>query len=120
MTGERAPARLVRYKDLDFVPRFEHGDVAQLAEIVGPKDGTSLGVGLARISGGSFEWTVQYDEVLIVLLGDLKVHLADRTLAAGPHEAIWLPKGTTLRYEAEEALIAYAIHPADWAERGDA
>ena len=26
------------------------------------------------------------------------------------------PKGTSLEYEAENALIVYAIHPANWAE----
>jgi len=38
-------------------------------------------------------------------------------LEAGPRDTVWLPEGTELTYEAENALIVWAIHPADWAER---
>lgn len=118
ITQSPAPPRLVRFRDLDFVPRFEHGDMAELAEVAGAGDGTELGVGFARLTKARIEWTVRYDEVLIVLAGELTVHAGGKSLTAGPRDSVWLPRDTPLVYEAEEALIAYAIHPADWAERG--
>ncbi len=119
MTGEKAPPRRVRFEDLDFQPRFKHGDMAQLAEVAGTKDGTALGVGFARMTAARIDWTVQYDEVLIVLSGRLKVHAGSTIHDRGPHDSLWLPAGTALTYESEDAMIAYAIHPADWAERGE-
>ena len=40
---ERTEPRAIAFADLDFVPRFEKGDMAQLAEICGTADGTTLG-----------------------------------------------------------------------------
>ena len=116
---ERTEPRAIAFADLDFVPRFEKGDMAQLAEICGTADGTTLGVGFARMTKARIEWTTRYDEVLVVIEGRLTVHLEGETLEAGPRDSVWLPKGTSLIYEAEEALIAYAIHPADWADRDE-
>ena len=112
MTDRKAGARLTRFEELRFVPRFEHGDMAQVAEITGAKDGTELGAGVVRMHGARMDWTVTYDEVLIVLSGSLTVHTDDGTFSAGPHDSIWLPAGTRLTYEAEDCVVAYAIHPA--------
>ena len=114
MATQQTPARVLAFEDLDFVPRFEHGEMAQLAEVSGSKDGTRLGVGFGRMTKARIDWTPRYDEVLIVIEGHLRVRLADGVLEAGPKDSIWLPKGIALTYEAEDALIAYAIHPADW------
>ncbi len=110
--GGKATARLKRFEDLAFIPRFEHGETAQLAEICGAGDGTPLGVGLVRLNGANFEWTVTYDEVLIVLSGQLTVTAKDAVMTAGPHDSIWLPAGTALTYDAEHCMVAYAIHPS--------
>jgi ethanolamine utilization protein EutQ len=116
-TTKRSPARLVRFDELDFVPRFEYGEMAQFAEVSGAGDGTELGVGFARMTGAKIPWTIRYDEVLIVLSGRLTVHIGDAAISAGPRDSIWLPKDTALTYDAEDALVAYAIHPVDWAAR---
>ncbi|MGI9412121.1 MAG: hypothetical protein ACR2PM_00520, partial [Hyphomicrobiales bacterium] len=58
------------------------------------------------------DWTVTYDEVLIVLSGQLTVRTEDGVMVVGPHDSVWLPAGTSLTYEAEDCIVAYAIHPA--------
>ncbi len=103
---------------LAFQPRFEYGDQAQVAVVSGPEDGTALGSGYVRMTGAKFPWTIQYDEVVLVLEGSLTIRTAGGDLTAGPGENIWLPAGTELTYIAERALVFYAIHPADWAEQG--
>ena len=50
MNAAKAPVRPVRFEDLEFRPRVAHGDMAQLAEVSGEKDGTALGVGFARMT----------------------------------------------------------------------
>jgi ethanolamine utilization protein EutQ len=111
MSG-KTPAALVRFEDLEFIPRFEHGEMAQLAEICGAGHGTPLGAGIVRMSGAKFDWTVTYDEVLVVLSGELKVTTKDGGMTAGPRDSVWLPAGTEITYEVQECMVVYAIHPA--------
>ena len=104
------------FEKLAFSPRFDYGDQATVAPAVDSDDGTSLGSGFVRLTNASIPWTVQYDEVLLVIDGCVTVHTNNHTLTARKNDTIWLPKGTELRYEAESALIFYAIEPNDWSE----
>jgi ethanolamine utilization protein EutQ len=105
-----------RFADLIFQPRFEYGDQAQAVQICGPDDISELGSGFGRLTNARFPWTIKYDEIIIVLEGELTIHTDGKALKAGKFDSIWLPKGTELEYAAKNALIAYAIHPANWAE----
>jgi ethanolamine utilization protein EutQ (cupin superfamily) len=108
-------ARTVRFADLQFDPRFEYGEMCQVGEVLGSKE-SKLGFGFARMSDASIPWRTQYDEVLLIMEGELRIKMGDGLLIAGPGDSIVLPKNTELVYEAEHALVAYAIYPSDWAE----
>ena len=112
---EKAQPRLIKFSDLVFLPRNEKPEMADLAEISGESDGTMLGTGFAKLKKARIEWTVKYDEVLLVLDGHVKVHTKQGVIEAHPKDCIWLPKDTPLIYEAESALIFYAIYPSNWA-----
>ena len=112
---KRAPCT-IPFDALTFAPRFAYGDQAEVVEVIGAGDGTVLGTGFGRFINASIPWTVQYDEVLLVIEGSVTVRTDEEALVAGPLDCIWLPKGTELRYEAESALVYYAIHPSSWAE----
>ncbi|MXZ81824.1 MAG: ethanolamine utilization protein EutQ [Gammaproteobacteria bacterium] len=112
---EKSPIRLVRFGDIQFGPRFEHGDMARIAEVCGENDGTELGVGWARLTGARIPWTIRYDEVLTVFEGQLQLHADGRLYSLEARDSIWLPAGTELVYEADYALIHFAIHPSSWA-----
>ena len=107
-------ARTINPDQLKFTPRFAYGDQAQLAAVCSAEDGTKLGSGYVRLANAEIPWTIKYDEVLLVLEGEMTVRTADGNLTAGPQESIWLPAGTELTYFAENALVFYAIHPNDW------
>ncbi len=111
----KSAARVTKLDMLDFQPRFAYGDVAEVAEVSGTGDGTALGTGVVRMTRAEIPWTVRYDEVILVLEGQLEIETESGTLSAGPMETIWLPADTKLTYRAESALMFYAIHPADWA-----
>lgn len=113
----KSPPRVQRRADLEFTPRFEYGDQAEAAPFCGEADGVELGAGYGRLTNARFPWTIRYDEVLLVVEGELTVHAGGAALTAGPGDSVFLPAGTALEYEAERALIFYAIHPADWASR---
>lgn len=113
--SKKSPPRLIPKEHLQFVPRQEEGQSAQLAEICGKKDGTFLGVGFVNLEDAYIRWTVTYDEVLVVLQGSMNVHIEDQRFSLGVHDSIWLPEGTSLIYEAKKALVLYSIYPAYWA-----
>ena len=113
---EKAVPSVLRQRDRQFAPRFAYGDMAGIAEVSGTGQGTKLGTGFARFRNAKIPWTVQYDEVLLVLEGHVTVRTESADLEAGPQDCIWLPTGTSLTYLAEDALVFYAIEPANWAE----
>ena len=112
----KAAVRLTSFDALEFAPRFEYGDVAEVAGVCGDSDGTELGVGWGRLTNARIPWTIKYDEVLTVFEGQLRLHTGGETYELGPRDCIWLPNGTELVYEAESALIHFAIHPSNWHE----
>ena len=114
MTMKSAP-RVMNLDELTFSPRFEYGDQAQVAELCGSEDGSLLGVGLVRLTQARIPWTIKYDEFILVLEGHFTVETDTCVLAAVANQALWLPAGTRLTYQAEKALLLYAIHPTNWA-----
>ena len=104
--------KLIPFDDVPFRPRGEGGDVAMMSVITGAEQGTELGTGFGRLKGAKLDWTVQYDEVILVLEGHLTVRTDAGVFELGPKDSVWLPNGTALTYEADEALIFFAVHPA--------
>ncbi len=113
----KSDTRLMCFNDLVFSPRFEYGDMAEVSEICGSADGSELGCGWGRMTNAYIPWTTSYDEVLTVFEGCLDLHANGEMYRLNVKDSIWLPAGTELIYEAESALIHFAIHPSNWHER---
>lgn len=93
---------------------------ATIARLVGPDISSSMGAGIANFDGCSIEWTVLYDEVIVVLDGRFRLRIGGdhpETIEAAPGDVIWLPENTPLRYEGDGARVFYALHPVDWKKR---
>ena len=116
ISANKAEVRFERFDKLEFSPRFEYGEMAEVSGICGAEDGTELGVGWGRLSHARIPWTIKYDEVLTVFEGVLKLHANGEVHELSARDSIWLPQGTELIYEAEWALIHFAIHPSNWHE----
>ena len=110
----KSPPKAIRFKDIKFAPRFEYGDVCKIGVVCGGDLGTELGTGFARMTGARIPWTVKYDEVLTVIEGSLKVHAGGKVHELRARDSMWIPNGTALVYEAEDALVHYAIHPVNF------
>jgi len=114
MAIEKAPVRVMRFDEIEFTPRFEYGEMAEVAGVCGSDDGSELGVGWGRMHDAHIPWTIRYDEVLTVFEGELRLHIAGEVHRLKSRDCIWLPAGTELVYEADEALVHFAIHPSNW------
>lgn len=88
-----------------------------IARLVGPETSKTMGAGLAMFDGCSIEWTVLYDEMIVVIEGRFRLVLKDRTIEAGPGDVIWIPENTWLKYEGDKSLVCYALYPVDWRKR---
>lgn len=110
------PAKTVPFESLSFMPRFEYGEMAQAVEVCGNATDFEFGAGFVRMSDADIPWQIRYDEVLLVLEGQVSVVTEAQTHILNPMDTLILPKGTKLRYQAQKALLFYAIHPANWAQ----
>lgn len=101
----------VTQEDASWV-RFDSSRIF-LGEVVDESNSTSMGVGYARYDGGeSNDWTLTYDEALIVLSGSFSVAFGDGEVSAGPGEIIWIEAGTSVVYKAhEDTVLVYVSYP---------
>lgn len=73
---------------------------------------SQLGAGVGVFERCSVPWTPDYDEVLFILDGVLRLRVGDKTYVAGRGDTIWIPKGTAIVYEASvRTTFFYAVCP---------
>lgn len=109
--------RHFRKQDMSFAPYGGPPGEATIARLVGPDISRTMGVGIATFDGCSIEWTVLYDEMIVVLEGRFRLRVGDKIYDAGPGDVIWIPENTPLRYEGEKARVCYTLFPVDWRQR---
>lgn len=109
--------KLFRPGDMQFEPYGGPPGKAEIARLVGPDLSATMGAGIATFDACSIEWTILYDEVIVVLDGAFRLWVGDdcRDMAAG--DVIWLPEGAPLKYEGTGARVFYALAPVDWKAR---
>ncbi|MEQ1954681.1 ethanolamine utilization protein EutQ [Mesorhizobium sp. CN2-181] len=106
-------------REMKFEPYGGPPGQATIARLVGPELSSSMGGGIATFDNCSIEWTVLYDELIVVLEGAFRLQLGseNRAIEAGPGDVIWIPEGTQLHYEGVGAKVFYALSPVDWKSR---
>ena len=78
-------------------------------------DSPRLGCGVMEMEQTTFPWTLQYDEIDYVISGSLTVYMDAHAVTAGPGEVILIPKGSSIRFSAQERTrFLYVTYPADW------
>lgn len=90
---------------------------ATIARLVGPDLSRTMGVGLASFDGCSIEWTVLYDEMIVVLEGLFRLRAGKELFEGRPGDVIWIPEKTAIVYEGEKSVVCYALYPVDWRKR---
>jgi len=71
-----------------------------------------MGAGVGVFDKCSVEWTLDYDEVLFIIDGKLRLHVAENIYEAVTGDVLWIPAGTAIVYEAEvRTTFFYAVSP---------
>jgi ethanolamine utilization protein EutQ len=114
---------LFRAKDMKFEKMGGSPGTAKIARLIGEDESKTMGGGVAIFDGCSVEWTVLYDEAIVVLEGSFRLRWGNgykNVMEAGPGDVIWIPENTPLKYEGEKAKVFYTLYPVDWKKRAKA
>lgn len=109
--------RTFRRAELPFKDYGEGPGAAAISRLVGPGDSATMGAYLARFDGRSVAWTVRYDELIVCIEGEFRLRSGGNVHTLVPGDVLWIPNGTSLRYEGSECLVFIAIAPVDWRSR---
>ncbi len=93
-----------------------------LADVISGRDGSPMTAGI--MSWGredSFPWTLDYDEVDLVLEGVLQITIDGRMLEGRAGDVFYIPKGSKILFGTPwRTRVFYVTYPADWASASNA
>jgi ethanolamine utilization protein EutQ len=96
------------------------GTQVQLKDVVTSTDGSPMAAGYMTLSAppgqaGEFPWTLSYDEIDVVLEGELVITRGAEVVRGGPGDVIYIPRGSTITFGTpRHARFVYVAFPADW------
>ncbi len=95
------------------------GTNVRLKDVVTSGDASPMAAGYMALDQGEFPWTLNYDEVDIVLEGELVITRSSASGAevvrGGPGDVIFIPKGSSITFGTPgHTRFVYVAFPADW------
>lgn len=86
-----------------------------LTDVVTTKDGSPMAAGYMAWSNCFFPWTLTYDEIDVVLEGELHIRSEGQTVIGHPGDVIFIPKGAIIEFGTPSRVrFLYVTYPADW------
>lgn len=117
------PVKLARSVEARLEPFGHPGpppgmDVATVDVVTGA-DGSPMAAGYMTITRGAFPWTFTYDEVQVVLEGELHLGGDGGDRVGRPGDVFFVPKGSRITFGTPTwARFVYVTFPADWEGAG--
>ena len=91
----------------------------RLKDVITGVDGSSMAAGYMALEKGEFPWTLTYDEVDVVLEGELVITRDGKSAHARVGDTIFIPKGSSITFGTPEHVrFIYVAFPANWNEQG--
>ena len=91
------------------------GTNVQLKDVVSSIDGSPMAAGFMTLDKGEFSWTLTYDEMDVVLEGELVVTRGGEVVRGGVGDVIFIPKGSNITFGAPDKVrFVYVTFPANW------
>lgn len=92
-----------------------NGANARLKDVITSHDGAPMAAGYMALDKGEFPWTLSYDEIDIVLEGELVITRGSEQVRGGPGDTLFIPKGSSITFGTpSRARFVYVTFPADW------
>lgn len=96
------------------------GTSVRLKDVVTSGDGAPMAAGYMTLDAppagaGEFPWTLSYDEIDVVLEGELVITRGRQVVRGGPGDVIFIPKNSSITFGTpSHARFVYVAFPADW------
>ncbi|ESL20115.1 ethanolamine utilization acetate kinase EutQ [Escherichia coli] len=86
-----------------------------LTDLVTGDDGSSMAAGFMQWDNAFFPWTLNYDEIDMVLEGELHVRHEGETMIAKAGDVMFIPKGSSIEFGTTSSVkFLYIAWPANW------
>jgi ethanolamine utilization protein EutQ len=93
------------------------GTNVRLKDVITSDDGSPMAAGYMALNKGEFAWTLSYDEIDIVLEGELVIKRGNEVVRGGPGDTIFIPRGSSITFGTpSHARFVYVAFPANWNE----
>ena len=90
-----------------------------IADVITAADGSSMAAGFMQWENAFFPWTLNYDEVDMVLEGELHIRSEGKTTIGKAGDVMFIPKGSSIEFGTPGAVkFLYVAYPANWQECG--
>lgn len=116
------PLKVVRGANVE-MERFLEGESTpgtnvRLKDVVVTQDRSPMGAGYMSLDKGEMKWTLTYDEIDIVLEGELVITRGNEQVRGGPGDTIYIPKGSSITFGTpSRTRFVYVVFPVNWNEK---
>ncbi|MDQ3007835.1 MAG: cupin domain-containing protein [Chloroflexota bacterium] len=89
-----------------------------LKDVVQTQDRSPMGAGYMSLDKGEMQWTLTYDEIDIVLEGELVITRGSEQVRGKTGDVIYIPKGSSITFGTPNwARFVYVTFPVNWNEK---
>ena len=89
-----------------------------LKDVVLPQDRSPMGAGYMSLDKGEMQWTLTYDEIDIVLEGELVITRGSEQVRGKTGDVIYIPKGSSITFGTPNwTRFVYVTFPVNWNEK---
>ena len=115
------PLKVVRMGNVQVEPFLEGkttpGTNVWLKDVVVTQDRSPMGAGYMSLDKGEMQWTLTYDEIDIVLEGELVITRGSEQVRGKTGDVIYIPKGSSITFGTPSHVwFVYVTFPADWSQ----
>jgi ethanolamine utilization protein EutQ len=116
------PLKLVRMANVQVEPFLEGkntpGTNVWLKDVVVTQDRSPMGAGYMSLDKGEMQWTLTYDEIDIVLEGELVITRGSEQVRGKTGDVIYIPKGSSITFGTPNwTRFVYVVFPVNWNEK---
>jgi len=115
------PLKLVHLANTHLEPFLEGkttpGTNVWLKDVVVTGDRSPMGAGYMSLDRGEMQWTLTYDEMDVVLEGELVITRGSERVRGVPGDVIYISKGSSITFGTPNwTRFVYVVFPVNWNE----
>ena len=87
-----------------------------LTDVITGADQARMSAGYMAWDNAFFPWTLNYDEIDVVLEGELHIRAGGKTYIGKPGDVFFIPSGASIEFGTPSSVrFVYVTYPANWA-----